>query len=401
MKVFLIAAFGLAASWASAIGDNKQPYSTRMIRSIIDRKQGVVSSGESTSTLESGILALSLEAWLKQYPASDDASQVADYLDQVFRAILPTFANASSSAQLPLDRLSVAQALHRLEPHLDAAESAGIETLNASLAVQRRNPSGGFWYYVYPEWSYLDGAVSFLPFMVSEPGWSAADALNQVELLREHCRDVDGGSGLLVHGYDASQTAVWANNATGGSPYVWGRSLGWYLAGLVNAWEALPPLSDGKRGVDGGDDEKAGLLLRTSIREQTATLSAALTPLADKDTGAWWQLPTFAGREGNFLESSSTALFIFSLLKGVRLGLVPVEGGRGAVAAARRAYEYTVNNFVVHSNETLGFNNTVSVCSLNSTATYEYYTSRPILPDSLIGEAAFVLASLEVERLGG
>lgn len=371
-----------------------------MIRSIIGRNQGIVSSGASTSTLESGILALSLEAWLKQYPTAEFAPQVSDYLNQVLQAIIPSFSNANSSASLPLDRLTVGQALRNLEPRLTEAESASLATLNSSLTIQRRNPYGGFWYYVYPEWSYLDGAVSFLPFMAAEPGWRAADMLNQIELLHEHCRDTDG-SGLLVHGYDASRTAVWADPVTGGSPFVWGRSLGWYLAGLVNAWEALPA-EECNDGDDDKEDDDALPLLWDSIQNQSKALSAALVPFADKDTGAWWQLPTFPGREGNFLESSSTALFVFSLLKGSRMGVVPGGRGKGgAVAlAALRAYNYTLDSFVArYGNGTLGFNGTVAVCSLNSTATYEYYTSRPIVPDSLLGEAAFVLASLEVERL--
>lgn len=72
--------------------------------------------------------------------------------------------------------------------------------------------------------------------MASDPlTFDPADTLLQITLLYANTQHP---SGLLAHGYDASKTAVWANNATGASPYVWGRSLGWYLVGLVNAWEA-------------------------------------------------------------------------------------------------------------------------------------------------------------------
>lgn len=399
-----------AAPCASAQNATSKPLSTRMIESAIRRQHGVVSSGASTSTLESGILALSTQAWLELYGSSPSTpqEQVADfvsYVDEIIASVsaAPAFSNATAATLLPLDRLSVAQAVLNLEEapgadgELTAAEALTLDTLNSSLALQRRNQFGGLWYYVYPYWSYLDGAVSFLPYM-AEPSsaYSAADMLLQITLLYEKC--FQESTGLVVHGYDASKTAVWANNATGASPYVWGRSLGWYLAGLVNAWEVLT----GEGGDCGGSGARAydGCAdLLAAIQRQATTLTTNLVQYADEETGVWWQLPTFPGREGNFLESSSTVLYIFSILKGLRLGLL--EDDQPLADVALRAYDYTASEFVVdYGNGTLGWNGTVIVCSLNSTATYEYYTGRPIVFDAPLGEAAFVWASLEVERLG-
>ncbi|KAI3392436.1 hypothetical protein diail_5715 [Diaporthe ilicicola] len=413
----------LALATASASGQNattNKPLSTRMIESAISRQQGVVSSGASTSTLESGILALATQAWLDLYgnpsssssPSDDQAADFAAYVDEIISSVTSSasFTNATAAALLPLDRLSVAQATVNLEgeeragaggDELTATELQALGALNSSLALQRRNQFGGLWYYVYPYWSYLDGAVSFLPYM-AEPSTdhSVGDMLLQITLLYEKC--FQNATGLVVHGYDASKTAVWANNATGASPYVWGRSLGWYLAGLVNAWEVLTTEGGdceggGAEGNAGGADGCAGLL--AAIQCQANTLTTNLIRYADRETGVWWQLPTFPGREGNFLESSSTALYIFSILKGLRLGLLGDEKPLADVAL--RAYDYTASEFVIdYGNGTLGWNGTVIVCSLNSTATYEYYTGRPIVFNAPLGEAAFVWASLEVERLG-
>ncbi|POS69105.1 glycosyl Hydrolase Family 88 [Diaporthe helianthi] len=404
-----------------------KPLSTRMIESAISRQHGIVSSGASTSTLEAGILALATQAWLELYGADNNNNnnnndtvppeQVADfvsYVDDIITSVTsaPAFSNATAAALLPLDRLSVAQAINNLQEaprggggaggELTAAEALTLDTLNSSLALQRRNQAGGLFYYVYPYWSYLDGAASFLPYMAEEPSaaYSAADMLLQITLLYETC--FQESTGLVVHGYDESKTAVWANNATGASPYVWGRSLGWYLAGLVNAWEVLTAEGgDGDcAGAGGGADGSCADLL-AAIREQASTLMTNIARYADEETGVWWQLPAFPGREGNFLESSSTALYIFSILKGLRLGLLEDNSNQSLADVALRAYNYTTNEFVVdYGNGTLGWNGTVIVCSLNSTATYEYYTGRPIVFDAPLGEGAFVWASLEVERLG-
>jgi len=407
----LLTLAALAAS-TSAQNATTKPLSTLMIESAISRQHGVVSSGASTSTLESGILALSTQAWLELYgnDSSTPPEQVTDfvsYVDEIIASVTsaPAFSNATAAALLPLDRLSVAQAILNLEEapgadgELTAAEALALDTLNSSLALQRRNQAGGLFYYVYPYWSYLDGTVSFLPYMAEEPSaaYSAADMLLQITLLYEKC--FQESTGLVVHGYDASQTAVWANNATGASPYVWGRALGWYLAGLVNAWEVLTAEGDGDcAGAGGGEDGSCADLL-AAIKDQASTLTTNIARYADEETGVWWQMPTFPGREGNFLESSSTVLYIFSILKGLRLGLL--EDNQPLADVALRAYDYTANEFVVdYKNGTLGWNGTVIVCSLNSTATYEYYTGRPVVFDAPLGEAAFVWASLEVERLG-
>lgn len=315
-------------------------------------------------------------------------------------------------------------------------------------------------YYVYPSWSYLDGLVSFLPFMASNPtAFASSDALKQIQLLYANTQHP---SGLLVHGYDASKTAVWANNATGASPYVWGRSLGWYLVGLVNTWEVchrsllshlillrlskksllifrttLPRcspttgqqrltsnlmtaqiLTTNNTAVDsptsGASPNQCAAdastlagcnAFKAAIRAQFTQLATTLITHADPATGAFYQLPTLPDAPGNYLESSSTALFTFTLLKALRLNLVlPSTNTSNTMTTIRstalRAYDYTTRQFVVdYGNGTLGYNSTVTVCSLNSTASYEYYVNQPINFNAPLGAAAFVLASLEVERL--
>lgn len=274
--------------------------------------------------------------------------------------------------------------------------------------------------------------------MAAQPTtFQPADTLLQIQLL--YTNAAHPSSGLLAHGYDASKTAVWANNATGASPYVWGRSLGWYLMGLVNAWEVLTTnLTDteGRRtqayaaaaaaAADGGENVASSCesmsggcdaaLIAATIQTQFTHLVTTLARYADPATGAWWQLPTLPGAQGNYLESSSTALFTYSILKSLRLNLLTSSNSSSSSnssnmmttttpemlkATALRAYKYTTKKFVVdYGNGTLGYNNTVTVCSLNSTASYEYYINQPINFNAPLGAAAFSLASLEVERLG-
>ena len=242
---------------------------------------------------------------------------------------------------------------------------------------------GGLWYYTYPFWSYLDGMYSFAPFynlyatllFSSDATSTTADILKQLDLLYTHC--LDASSGLLHHGYDASLTAVWADPVTGSSPWVWGRSMAWYLLGLV---ELLEDWTGSRQ-----SSEYRGLL------DRFRTLVRGVIKVQDLESGGWWQIMTEGGREGNYVESSATAMFVAVILKGLRLGLL-VENGLAAgcvkegilhtqsksnystdlANSAERGYTWLMENAIVHEvNKTLGWNRTVAVCSLNSTASYE------------------------------
>lgn len=105
------------------------PFSTRMLSSIILRQQGLVSSGQSTSTLESGFISLAIQSWLSLYASptrtstttsqgrlvdqvhNDLSGEFSDYVDSILASLstMSSFTNVTQTALLPLDRLTVAQ----------------------------------------------------------------------------------------------------------------------------------------------------------------------------------------------------------------------------------------------------------------------------------------------------
>ncbi|KAJ7830515.1 hypothetical protein B0H14DRAFT_3715396 [Mycena olivaceomarginata] len=154
-------------------------------------------------------------------------------------------------------------------------------------------------------------------------------------------RAAANGTGLLVHGYDDSKTAVWADPQTGASPHVWGRSLGWYTMALVDTLEILPPKTYPSEWA----------LLRARFRQPRGCAAHGRGPAS----GAWWQLLDQPGAAGELHRVERSAMFVYSLPQGPR------------------AYNYITDTFVVKTQRDPGVQRTVSVCSLNSTASYEYY----------------------------
>ncbi|XXH05759.1 hypothetical protein Hte_012195 [Hypoxylon texense] len=404
----------------AAVVTSQSKYSTWMAESIMSRRQGIMTGqGGSSELLQAGITQHALTALAAQYPSGAETPRVVRYFQDSAASVIPFTLNATRDAlSYPMDRLSNGNALLTLAAAYysngtaSTQSRAAADALRRSIDLNRRNSEGGLWYYVYPEWSYLDGMYSLAPFYteyalaaassssfrgVDGDGENAtAEALDdmsyQLDLLWTRTRNAT--TGLLAHGYDASRTAVWADPVTGASPHVWGRSLGWYAMALVDTLEVLSHSSSTATAA-------IACTYRDRILEKWQSLATALINAVDAATGGWWQVLDEPGRDGNYIESSGTAMFAYALLKGARLGYLPAKEHNKAVPTGIRAHKYLTDTYVVReANGTLGYNGTVAVCSLNSTATYEYYVGQPINYNSVLGSAAYVLASLEVELLG-
>lgn len=375
----LLAALGNAAT---AAADSETPWSIRMATSIMSRKQGIMTgTGGASELLQAGFVQRALTRLSEQYHGCDAAVQSERYVRDSALSVAPFLSNASHDASgYPLDRLSNGIAMLTIaESHagVNATQAAelksAVEAVRKSIDLNRRNQFGGLWYYVYPDLSYLDGMFSLVPFTTFYSLHQAhglgdvnitalIDMQTQMRLLRQHTRN--STTGLLVHGYDASKKAVWANPKTGASPFVWGRSLGWFTMALVDTIEVIKlapkPLSTSAASLS--------IELQFFFRE----LASAVASAVDSTTGGWWQIVDQPGREKNYIESSASAMFAYSLLKGARLGLLDRGDISNAKSVGVKAHKYLTDTFIVNNqNGTLGWNGTVAVCSLNSTASYE------------------------------
>ena len=47
----------------------------------------------------------------------------------------------------------------------------------------------------------------------------------------------------------------------------------------------------------------------------------AIIKVQDNKTGLWWDVLNFPNRQGNYFEASASCMFVYTMAKGVRLGL--------------------------------------------------------------------------------
>ena len=261
--------------------------------------------------------------------------------------------------------------------------------LRDQLREHPRTSEGGFWHkQIYPHQMWLDGLYMGQPFyaeyakLFNEPE-AFDDITNQFVLMERHSRDEQ--TGLLYHGWDESREQAWANDITGTSPNFWGRSLGWFGMALVDAIEHFPA---GHPGID----SLSGILER---------LAEAVVVYQDKQSGVWYDVVDMGHRPENYFEASASAMLVYTLAKGVRLGYLPKK----YLKDAKKGYRGILEEFI-SPREDGGINleGTVMVSGLGGAKNYrdgsfEYYMSEPVIQNDPKGIGAFIKCAAEMELL--
>ena len=260
------------------------------------------------------------------------------------------------------------------------------ERLRAMLEVQPRTKEGSFWHKaIYPNQVWLDGIYMAQPFLALYEtrfgSGSCADTVRQIQTVR--ARMYDEASGLYYHGYDASRRAFWADPETGRSKSFWLRSIGWFSVALADLMEILPA----------GEERDALIPIFTE-------LMGNLRAYADPETGMYWQVPDQPGREGNYLETSGSAMLSYAMLKGARLGLLP----SWAAELGEKTFHGILDKYLHYTEDGLDLGGICLVAGLGPEnnrrrdGTYAYYISEPVVHNDAKGVAPFVLAYTEILR---
>ncbi len=302
----------------------------------------------------------------------------------------------------------------------EAKNLLAMQTMMKQLQDQPRTIADKvFWHkaiYAYQVW--LDGIFMGLPFRVlTAPITTSAkdakkgaitkiydDAVNQLVITYQ--RTLDPKTGLNRHAYDETRNTFWADKESGLSQHCWGRAQGWYTMALIEVLDALPE-----------DYARRSEVIDLLVKDFDAILK-----WQDQKSGVWYQVMDSPKREGNYLESTCSAMFTYALLKAYRKGYV----GAKYRDAGIKAYKGIINNFIrVNADKTISLTNCCSVAGLGPAATpeviaamkkvnpkgsvnenkrrdgsYDYYLSEPIRDNDAKGVGPFIWASLEMEMLG-
>lgn len=239
------------------------------------------------------------------------------------------------------------------------------QTLRDQIDRSSRTPDGGFYHRfpAYIDQMWLDGIYMLDVFYARwtyefEPDNTTAwdDIALQFDLIDAGTTGDPSTNGLPVHGFDVGKTQVWADPETGAAPHVWGRAVGWYIMALVDTLDYFPESHPGRE------------RLLTYLRNVADAIVAA----QDKKTKGWYLImdPGLEKKDGNYIESSGSAMFVYGLLKAVRLGYVD---GKKYLKSALDGYKLMTETFAAPRKPggALTWEWTVQTGSLSSNGTFE------------------------------
>lgn len=293
-----------------------------------------------------------------------------------------------------LDRIHTAKLFYRVYDKTGEEKyKKALDLVRDQITHQPRTHAGGFWHKkVYPWQMWLDGLYMGSPFYAEYTrrygGYNTttdscyADIVHQFAVVAENT--YDPATGLFRHAWDESREQRWCDSITGQSAHSWGRAQGWFAMAIVDALEQMPA-------------DYAGCATMKKILNAVAE---GVKNYQDPATGLWYQVLDCPGREGNYLESSCSSMFVFALYKAVRLGYLDSS----YLAIAEKGYQGILDNFIEeHEDGTISLTRTCAVAGLGGkvyrAGDYNYYINEQIRSNDPKALGPFINASLEHELL--
>jgi rhamnogalacturonyl hydrolase YesR len=251
-----------------------------------------------------------------------------------------------------------------------------------------RNSDGGFWH--NPKLAgemWVDGVfMGAMPLIrygksIGDSEYCYDEVVKQIILFAGHCRK--GNSGLYYHAWAEKQSgkpskgASWADPATGLSSEVWSEGLGWYALILVETLSILPANHPGRAAV-----------LDIYIR-----LAAGLKRAQDSRSGRWFQIVDKGNEADNWTDTSGSAMFTYSLQRGIELGLL---ASREYAPVVTKAYRGIIEKAKINNG---GMVDIYSACQgLCVQSSYTEYIDYPKKVNANEAAAGFLWATAIVEK---
>ncbi len=265
-----------------------------------------------------------------------------------------------------------------------------LDKLYEQIKGQPRTKEGNFWHKaIYPNQIWLDGLYMAQPFYMEyeklfNNSKNIDDIYKQFFNVQKIMRDPK--TGLYYHGYDSSREIFWADKETGLSKNFWLRSIGWFSMALLDTLNIAPD-----RGSDNWN----------KLRSIFVDLCDSMLKFQD-ESGMWWQVPNFPGKGKNYLETSGSAIFAYSLLKGFRTGILEDKKFQDA---GLKAFEGICSKYLNTDSGRLSLGGICLVAGLGPDkdrrrdGSFDYYMSEPVVQDDAKGVGPFILAYNEVKQI--
>lgn len=211
-------------------------------------------------------------------------------------------------------------------------KKAALQILKAVATYP--SSDGQFWHGNRSPNMWVDGVFMMQMFLircaqyVGEAEYCYDIACRNIITAARHLQRPDG---LVLHAWTTEpEKTVWADKRTGLSPEVWSEGMGWYTL-VVPELLALLPKSHPSY---------------NQVLDIYQKMCKGLKNVQDEKTGGWFMVVDKGNNPLNFIDPSGTAMFTYSVQRGVQLGLLkPKE----YASVAQRGYQSLFPFVVVNS----------------------------------------------------
>ncbi len=266
------------------------------------------------------------------------------------------------------------------QTHLEKYRIAA-KTIRDGFINYPRNSDGGFWHGTWAKHQmWVDGVFMGQMFLVrygkviGDSSYAFDEAPKQMALIISHCLKPNG---LLLHGWDESKEASWANKNTGLASEVWSEGLGWFAVLIADVFDYLPK-----------DNPSYNHLLST-----LRNLCEGLKNVQDSRTGMWCQVVDKPNLPDNWNETSGTGMFLYLIRKSIEKGYI---GKKEFDPVVKKAYDGIIKKGKINS---AGLVDIYDCSSIGIMDDYKMYVGQPKEVNTFAGVTSFILGTLSMEGL--
>ncbi|MDP4241072.1 MAG: glycoside hydrolase family 88 protein [Bacteroidota bacterium] len=243
-----------------------------------------------------------------------------------------------------------------------------------------RNSDGSFWHSESAKRQmWVDGVFMGQIFtarygkVIGDSAAAFNEVTKQMKLIVSHCLKPNG---LLLHAWDESRQARWADKTTGLAPEVWSEGLGWYAVLIADIFDFLP-----KNNPD-----------YPVIMSHLQKLCEGLRNCQDKKTGMWCQVVDKPEVAGNWNETSGTGMFLYLIKKSIDKGYISKQEYK---TVADKAYHGIIRKAKINEK---GLVDIIDCSSIGVQETYEVYINKPKEVNTFAGVSSFILGTMSMEK---
>lgn len=259
-----------------------------------------------------------------------------------------------------------------------------IDILMEQIKGHPRTKSGNFWHkQIYPNQIWLDGLYMAQPFyMMYETKYNNkekyTDIVNQFKNVKKFLYNEEAG--LYYHGYDESKNVFWADKETGQSPNFWLRAMGWYVMALIDVLDEM---------------NEAIFEQYIILEELFKEAIRGIIPYLNQEQNMFYQVIDKKEAEGNYLETSGTAMVAYAIMKGCRMGILAKEKYQ---QTGEDIFDSMTKLKLVEEEGRIRLSGICSVAGLGPEGdlrrdgSVSYYLSEPVVCDDSKGVGAYFMA---------